>query len=74
MSPSHLLSFFNLHYLDNAINQTILSTFMRRNKIKYEVAWNGREAVEKWRNGNFHLILVILQLLSRRYRHSRAST
>lgn len=58
----HLLSSFNLHYLDNAINQTILSTFMRRNKIKYEVAWNGREAVEKWRNGNFHLILVILQL------------
>ncbi|KAF8516635.1 hypothetical protein JB92DRAFT_2909811 [Gautieria morchelliformis] len=47
---------------DNAINQTILSTFMRRNKIKYEVAWNGREAVEKWRNGNFHLILMDIQM------------
>ncbi|KAF8509416.1 hypothetical protein BU17DRAFT_56116 [Hysterangium stoloniferum] len=47
---------------DNAINQTILSTFMRRNKIKYEVAWNGREAVDKWKTGNFHLILMDIQM------------
>jgi len=44
--------------VDNPINQTLLSTFMRRKKIKYDVAKNGEEAVEKWRSGRFHLILV----------------
>lgn len=43
---------------DNPINQTILSTFMRRKKIKYDLASNGQEAVQKWRSGGFHLILV----------------
>jgi osomolarity two-component system response regulator SSK1 len=43
---------------DNPINQTLLSTFMRKKKIKYDVAKNGEEAVEKWRSGGFHLILV----------------
>lgn len=43
---------------DNPINQTILSTFMRKKKIKYDVAKNGEEAVQKWRSGGFHLILV----------------
>ena len=45
-------------YLDNPINQTILSTFMKRKKIKYDLASNGQEAVQKWRTGGFHLILV----------------
>ena len=45
-------------FADNPINQTLLSTFMRKKKIKYDVAKNGEEAVEKWRSGRFHLILV----------------
>ena len=45
-------------YADNPINQTILSTFMKRKKIKYDLACNGQEAVQKWRTGGFHLILV----------------
>ena len=45
-------------YVDNPINQTILSTFMKRKKIKYDLASNGQEAVQKWRTGGFHLILV----------------
>ena len=45
-------------YVDNPINQTILTTFMRRKKIKYDVAKNGEEAVGKWKSGKFHLILV----------------
>ena len=45
-------------YVDNPINQTILSTFMKRKKIKYDLACNGQEAVQKWRTGGFHLILV----------------
>lgn len=44
--------------VDNPINQTILSTFMIRKKIRYDLAANGEEAVEKWRTGEFHLILV----------------
>lgn len=43
---------------DNPINQTILSTFMKKKKIKYDVARNGQEAVQKWKSGGFHLILV----------------
>ena len=31
---------------------------MKRKKIKYESANNGQEAVEKWKTGGFHLILV----------------
>lgn len=44
--------------VDNPINQTILTTFMRRKKIKFDVAKNGEEAVTKWKSGQFHLILV----------------
>ncbi|GJE84467.1 hypothetical protein PsYK624_005430 [Phanerochaete sordida] len=47
---------------DNPINQTILTTFMRKKKIKYDVAKNGEEAVQKWRSGTFHLILMDIQM------------
>lgn len=47
---------------DNPINQTILSTFMKKKRIKYDVASNGAEAVQKWRSGEFHLILMDIQM------------
>ncbi|EIW82449.1 hypothetical protein CONPUDRAFT_103616 [Coniophora puteana RWD-64-598 SS2] len=47
---------------DNPINQTILSTFMRKKKIRYNVAKNGEEAVQKWKSGGFHLILMDIQM------------
>ncbi|KZV75094.1 hypothetical protein PENSPDRAFT_681291 [Peniophora sp. CONT] len=47
---------------DNPINQTILTTFMRRKKIKFDVAKNGEEAVNKWKSGQFHLILMDIQM------------
>ncbi|CAE6384482.1 unnamed protein product [Rhizoctonia solani] len=47
---------------DNPINQQILSTFIRRKKIKYEVAQNGLQAVEKWKTGRFHLIFMDIQM------------
>ncbi|KXN84226.1 Response regulator mcs4 [Leucoagaricus sp. SymC.cos] len=47
---------------DNPINQTILSTFMKRKKIRYGIANNGKEAVEKWKTGGFHLILMDIQM------------
>lgn len=43
------------------INQTILIKFMQRRKIKFDVACNGKEAVDKWRVGGFHLVLVSTQ-------------
>jgi hypothetical protein len=52
VNQSHVFS------TDNPINQTILVTFMKKKKIKYDVAKNGLEAVQKWKTGGFHLILV----------------
>ncbi len=49
---------FIVLYTDNPINQAILTTWMRRKKLKYDTATNGAEAVEKWRTGQFHLILA----------------
>ncbi|PWN19947.1 hypothetical protein BCV69DRAFT_213970 [Microstroma glucosiphilum] len=47
---------------DNPINQKILKQFMTRKKIKFDTAVNGREAVDKWATGGFHLILMDIQL------------
>ncbi|BEI94955.1 uncharacterized protein CcaverHIS019_0705360 [Cutaneotrichosporon cavernicola] len=47
---------------DNPINRNILSMFFRRKKIKHKTATNGKEAVEMWRSGGFHLILMDIQL------------
>lgn len=47
---------------DNSINQAILGAFLRRHKIHYEIAKNGQEAVDKWRKGGFHLVLMDIQL------------
>ncbi|KAG0294619.1 ssk1 response regulator receiver [Linnemannia gamsii] len=47
---------------DNMINQTILIKFMQRRKIKFDVACNGKEAVDKWRVGGFHLVLMDIQM------------
>lgn len=47
---------------DNVINQKILEAFMRRKNVRFGVAKNGREAVAKWREGLYHLILMDIQL------------
>lgn len=47
---------------DNAINQAILGAFLRKHKIHYQIAKNGQEAIDKWRNGGFHLVLMDIQL------------
>ncbi|CAO1616567.1 unnamed protein product [Sympodiomycopsis kandeliae] len=47
---------------DNVINQRILQQFMKRKKIQFEIAGNGAQAVEKWQQGSFHLILMDIQL------------
>lgn len=47
---------------DNLINLRILSAHLRRHRIHYDVAKNGQEAIDKWRNGGFHLVLMDIQL------------
>ncbi|KAF7313404.1 hypothetical protein HMN09_00496300 [Mycena chlorophos] len=47
---------------DNVVNQMQLAGFMRKKKIKYQVANDGREAIQKWRDGNFDLILMDIQM------------
>lgn len=34
--------------------------FMKKKGIKYAVAKDGEEAVQKWKAGDFHLVLVSL--------------
>ncbi|KAK0547903.1 Two-component response regulator SSK1p [Tilletia horrida] len=47
---------------DNPINQRIMAKFMDQKKIKYEIATNGRDAIDRWQSGGFHLILMDIQL------------
>ncbi|KAI1979996.1 Two-component response regulator SSK1p [Ophidiomyces ophidiicola] len=47
---------------DNTINLKLLEAFMKRLKVRWQTAMNGREAVNKWRGGGFHLVLMDIQL------------
>ena len=47
---------------DNIINLKLLEAFMKRLKVRWQTAMNGREAVTKWRTGGFHLVLMDIQL------------
>lgn len=47
---------------DNIINQKLLEAFMKRLKVRWKCAMNGEEAVRKWRQGGFHLVLMDIQL------------
>ncbi|KAK3059822.1 hypothetical protein LTS18_009980, partial [Coniosporium uncinatum] len=47
---------------DNQINMKLLVQFIRRLKVRWQCAVNGREAVAKWRAGGFHLVLMDIQL------------
>ncbi|KAI9676117.1 MAG: ssk1 response regulator receiver [Caeruleum heppii] len=47
---------------DNIINLKLLEAFMKRLKVRWQTAMNGRDAVRKWRTGGFHLVLMDIQL------------
>lgn len=47
---------------DNVINLKLLEQFMKRLKVRWKSAMNGREAVNMWRKGGFHLVLMDIQL------------
>ncbi|KAI9145236.1 hypothetical protein BKA69DRAFT_1050183 [Paraphysoderma sedebokerense] len=47
---------------DNPINQAILIAFLRKRGIKHSVASDGLEAVRKFKQDSFHLVLMDIQL------------
>ena len=47
---------------DNVINLKLLEAFMKRLKVRWDSAMDGKAAVEKWRAGGFHLVLMDIQL------------
>lgn len=47
---------------DNIINLKLLEAFVKRLKVRWSTAMNGRDAVTKWRAGGFHLVLMDIQL------------
>lgn len=47
---------------DNNINLKVLQTLMKRLKVRWESAMNGKIAVDKWRKGGYHLILMDIQM------------
>jgi osomolarity two-component system, response regulator SSK1 len=47
---------------DNPINLKLLEAFVKRLKVRWQTAMNGRDAVIKWRSGGFHLVLMDIQL------------
>ncbi|CAH0044630.1 unnamed protein product [Clonostachys solani] len=47
---------------DNPINLKLLEAFVKRLKVRWQTAMHGREAVDKWRTGGFHLVLMDIQL------------
>lgn len=58
------------------INIAILSTWMKKHKIGCTVAHNGQEAVERWQQGGFHLVLVrvnVIVYLKRRHHLTKVS-
>lgn len=47
---------------DNPINLKLLEAFVKRLKVRWKTAMNGRDAVKKWKGGGFHLVLMDIQL------------
>ena len=47
---------------DNVINLKVLEAIMKRLKVRWKSAMNGKEAVAAWRTGGFHLVLMDIQM------------
>ena len=47
---------------DNIINLKVLEMMVGKLKVRWSTAMNGRDAVQKWRDGGFHLVLMDIQL------------
>lgn len=47
---------------DNIINMRILEGLMKRLKVRWQTAMNGQIAVDKWKTGGYHLVLMDIQM------------
>ncbi len=47
---------------DNAVNQAVAATMLRRRGHHVDVAETGPEAVAAWRSGDYHVVLMDLQM------------
>lgn len=47
---------------DNPINQKVIRIILERHGLSYEIALDGEEAVRKYRDGDFQLILMDCQM------------
>jgi osomolarity two-component system response regulator SSK1 len=44
--------------IDNVVNQEVVAAFLHKMNIRFDVASNGKEVIQKWQSGVFHIILV----------------
>jgi PAS domain S-box-containing protein len=47
---------------DNLLNQRVVGTTLKRNGFTYDVAENGKVAVEKFKSGKFNLVIMDIQM------------
>lgn len=47
---------------DNMINLRVLEGLMKRLKVRWQTALNGQIAVDKWKTGGYHLVLMDIQM------------
>lgn len=47
---------------DNLVNQKIMARHLKSCKVQFEIASTGKEALEMWKKGGFHLCFMDIQL------------
>lgn len=47
---------------DNLVNQRIMARHLKSCNVQYDIAKTGKEALEKWKQGGFHLCFMDIQL------------
>jgi osomolarity two-component system response regulator SSK1 len=47
---------------DNSVNLRVMEGIMKRLKVRWQTAVNGKIAVDKWRKGGFHLVVMDIQM------------
>lgn len=47
---------------DNSVSLKVMEGLMKRLKVRWQTAMNGKIAVDKWKQGGFHLVLMDIQM------------
>lgn len=60
---SRILSHINVLLVeDNLVNQKIMARHLKSCKVQFQIASTGKEALEMWKKGGFHLCFMDIQL------------